>query len=41
MKNTEFNLETLSSVISAEVSLETLKDIIFDLGLEIKDIARD
>ena len=38
MKNTDYNLGFLSSVISSDSSLKILNDIISDLGLEIEDI---
>ncbi len=41
MRNTQYNLDTLSNVISSESSLKTLMDMIGDLGLEILDIHAD
>ena len=38
MRNTNYNLDNLTSVISSESSLQTLMDMIGDLGLEILDI---
>ena len=38
MKNTEYNLDTLSTIISSEASWQALVDMISDMGLEIKDI---
>lgn len=38
MKNTEYNLDILSTVISSESSLLALVDMVRDLGLEIKDV---
>ena len=38
MKNTQYNLETLGTVISSSASLETLLGMIGDLGLEILDV---
>ena len=38
MKNTEYNLDTLSTIISSEASLQALVDMISDMGLEIKHI---
>ena len=38
MRNTTYNLDNLTSVISSESSLQTLMDMIGDLGLEILDI---
>ena len=38
MRNTNYNLDKLTSVISSESSLQTLMDMIGDLGLEILDI---
>lgn len=38
MKRTEYNIDSLSSVISSESSLEALMGMISDMGLEIKDI---
>jgi hypothetical protein len=38
MKSTEYNIDSLSSVISSESSLEALMGMINDMDLEIKDI---
>lgn len=38
MKNTEYNLETLSAMISSEASFQALVDMISDMGLEIQDV---
>ena len=38
MKNTEFNIDSLQSVISSPDSLEVLLDMIKDMDLEIEDI---
>lgn len=38
MKNTEFNLDSLQSIISSTESLEILMEMIEDMDLEIKNI---
>ena len=38
MKNTEYNLDVLSSVVSSQTSFNTLLDMISDMGLEITDV---
>ena len=40
MKNTVFNLDQLSALISSESSFFQLQDMIGDMGLEITDIVR-
>ena len=38
MRNTDYsNLETLSNMISSNDSLQALKDLMDDLGLEMED----
>ena len=39
MKNTEYNLDTLTNVISTE-SLQTLLEMVCDLDLEVTSVAR-
>lgn len=38
MKNTDFTLESINSMISSDDSLSSLAGIISDLGLELIDI---
>lgn len=38
MKNTEYNLDALSSIISSEASFNELVNMIDDMGLEIMDV---
>ena len=38
MKNTEYNLDALNSVISSDASFEALLGLISDMGLEILDV---
>ena len=38
MKNTDFNLDSISSVISSESSYLSLVDMIKDLDLELLDV---
>ena len=38
MRNTDYNLDTLGSFISSDASLQALKDLIDDLGLEVEDV---
>lgn len=38
MKNTEYNIDELNTIISSESSLDTLFDLISDMGLEILDM---
>jgi len=38
MKNTDYSLDSLQSVISSSSSLEVLLDMIKDMDLEIEDI---
>jgi hypothetical protein len=38
MKNTEYNFNALSSMISSEASLSELLSMIDDMGLEIMDV---
>ncbi len=40
MKNTEYNLDTLSSVISSESSLSALLEMMGDMGLELDSVSR-
>lgn len=40
MKNTEFNLDTLSAIISSEDSLLTLEAMIADMGLEVREVVK-
>ena len=35
MKNTDYNLDTLASMISSEASFSALLDIMGDMGLEL------
>lgn len=37
MRNTDFNLDVLSNVISSDTSFQALKDLVTDLGLELED----
>ncbi len=37
MRNTDYNLDMLSNMISSDTSFQALKDIISDLGLEMED----
>ncbi len=37
MRNTDFNLDVLSNVISSDTSFQALKDLVADLGLELED----
>jgi len=37
MRNTDFNLDALSNVISSDTSFQALKDLVTDLGLELED----
>ncbi|MCX4333469.1 MAG: hypothetical protein OSJ55_01180 [Bacteroidales bacterium] len=39
MKNTDFTLESISSMISSEDSLRALMDMITDMDLEIQEIS--
>ncbi len=36
MRNTDYNLDMLSNMISSDTSFQALKDIISDLGLEME-----
>jgi hypothetical protein len=38
MKNTDFNFNALSALVSSDASLQALKDMIDTLGLEIEDV---
>ena len=38
MRNTDYNVSSLGSFLSSDASLQALKDIIDDLGLEVEDI---
>lgn len=40
MKNTDFNLDTLASMISSEASLSTLLEMMGDMGLELDSASR-
>ncbi len=40
MKNTEYNLDNLSSMISSESSLSALLDMMGDMGLEFDSASR-
>lgn len=40
MKNTDFNLDNLSSMISSESSLNALLEIMGDMGLELDSASR-
>ncbi len=40
MKNTEFNLDTLGSIISSEDSLLTLAAMISEMGLEVREVVK-
>lgn len=40
MKNTDYSLNVLGSIISSEDSLSALFEMIDDLGLEITDLRR-
>ena len=40
MKNTEYNLDNLSSMISSESSLSALIDMMGDMGLEFDSASR-
>ncbi len=37
MRNTDFNLDILGSIISSDTSFQALKDIISDLDLEMEN----
>jgi hypothetical protein len=39
MRNTEFNISALSSFLSADASLQALKDMIEDFELEIESVS--
>jgi len=39
MVNTEYNLD-FSAIVSSETSIETLLDIISDMGLEVTEVGR-
>jgi len=41
MKNTEYSLEKLSSMISSESSFDALLEIIGDMGLEVTEISKN
>ena len=36
MRNTDFNLDLLGSILSSDTSFQALKDIIADLDLELE-----
>ena len=40
MKNTEYNLDNLSSMISSESSLSALLDMMGDMGLDFDSASR-
>ena len=40
MKNTDYDLERLASMISSESSLNALLEMMGEMGLEISDVAR-
>lgn len=40
MKNTEYNLDNLSSMISSESSLSAILDMMGDMGLEFDSASR-
>lgn len=37
MKNTEFNLKNLGSILSSSTSFQALQDLIADFDLELED----
>lgn len=39
MKNTDFNINALGAYIASEATIQALKGIIDDLGLEVENIA--
>ena len=38
MRNTDYNVSALGSFLSSDASLQALKDIIDDLGLEVENV---
>ena len=38
MRNTDYNISALSSIISTEASFQALQGLIDDLGLELGDV---
>ena len=38
MRNTDYTLDTLDTFISSDASLQALKDLIDDLGLEVEGV---
>ena len=38
MRNTDYNIDALGSFISSDASLQALKDLIDDLGLEVEGV---
>lgn len=40
MKNTDYNLDTLASMISSEASFSALLDIMGDMGLELDSASK-
>ena len=38
MRNTDYNIDALSSFLSNDVSFQALKDLIDDLGLEVEGV---
>jgi len=41
MRNTEYNIEKLASMISSESSFSALLEMMGDMGLEITEISRN
>ena len=38
MRNTDYNIDALGSIISSDASLQALKDLMDDLGLEVEGV---
>lgn len=38
MRNTDYNIDALGSFISSDATLEALRGMIDDLGLEVEDV---
>ena len=38
MRNTDYNIDALSSFLSNDISFQALKDLIDDLGLEVEGV---
>jgi hypothetical protein len=38
MRNTDYNIDALGSLISSDASLQALKDLMDDLGLEVEGV---